>query len=109
MFVAQALSDIPVSHVAKTFSQLKEEGGNVSTRELKEETGGTFSARELDKLTRLESHAILDEIGALQDTHVDTQVRRLKRTSYERLYNFRYTELPKEVPLYVHSETVPTI
>jgi hypothetical protein len=75
VFVAQALSDIPVSHVAKTFSQLKEEGGNVSTRELKEET---FSARELDKLTRLESHAILDEIGALQDTHVDTQVRRLK-------------------------------
>ena len=87
MFVAQALSDIPVSHVAKTFSQLKEEGGNVSTRELKEET---FSARELDKLTRLESHAILDEIGALQDTHVDTQVRSLKRTPYEKLYYSRY-------------------
>jgi hypothetical protein len=80
VFVAQALSDIPVSHVAKTFSQLKEEGGSVSTRELKEET---FSARELDKLTRLESHAILDEIGALQDTHVDTQVRRPVGRNYK--------------------------
>jgi hypothetical protein len=100
LFVAKALSDIPVSHVAKTFSQLKEEGGNVSTRELKEET---FSARELDKLTRLESHAILDEIGALQDTHVDTQVRWLKRMYLRNYIILGIQSYPKKYDPYICS------
>jgi uncharacterized protein YydD (DUF2326 family) len=47
-----------VSQVAKTFSQLKAE----------------TSSSEQEKLARLESHAILEEIGALHEAHLDNQV-----------------------------------
>ena len=59
----QALSEIPVSHVAKTFSQLKVE------------EAARTSSSEQEKLARLESHAILQEIGALHEAHLDSQVR----------------------------------
>jgi hypothetical protein len=50
-----------VSQVAKTFSQLKAESSN-------------SSSSEQEKLARLESHAILEEIGALHEAHLDNQV-----------------------------------
>jgi hypothetical protein len=68
----QALSEIPVAHVAKTFSQLKAEESSKRYDQAEEEGG--FTTRDLDKLARLESHAILDEIGVLQDSHVENQV-----------------------------------
>ena len=80
----QALSEIPVSQVAKTFSQLKGEEVVAAKQQGSslEEPPPPFTSRELDKLTRLESHAILDEIGVLQDTHVDNQVCGIRDNRY---------------------------
>lgn len=61
----QALSEIPVAQVAKTFSQLKSED---ASRRLSEED------EERETLNKLESQAILAEIGGLQEAREDNQV-----------------------------------